>query len=160
MRIEQSGSAQVLERRRSRAVAHDETENLLYIVTTDIIWIYSFPKTKYVASFNVSGAENPCANKDQVFVPQYGPDDIVEYAHGGTEPISTLKDPGENPESCAIDPTTGNLAVTNYGGASKPGDVVIYGNPQRPPTLYSDREIYYYWFCGYDNKGDLFVDGM
>jgi hypothetical protein len=77
---------------------------------------------------------------------------IVEYAHGGTTPIATLNDPGEDPRSCSIDPTTGNLAVAN----SEPGDVVVYtrGTPQP-----YDPQLNYPIAVAYDDKGNLFVDG-
>ncbi len=146
---------------RSAATASEtKSEALLYITTADIIWIFSFPRTKFVASFSVYGAENPCADEDHVFVPQYGPDDIVEYAHGGTEPIATLEDAGQDPFSCAVDPTSGTIAVTNYGNATRPGNVALYIRAQNVPVIYSDPDIYYYWFCGYDDKGNLFVDGI
>ena len=54
----------------------------------------------------------------EVFVPysQFysGPIYINEYAHGDSKPLATLSDPGPGyPFACAVDPTTGNLAVLN-----------------------------------------------
>jgi hypothetical protein len=99
-----------------------------------------------------------------VFVVDFGGEGgsagIVEYAHGGTSPIATLSDPGYNPQACSIDPTTGNLAVTNgpaeNGGM---GVVAIYADAKGDPTDYGDPKIDYMSFCGYDDKGNLFVDG-
>jgi hypothetical protein len=57
---------------------------------------------------------------------------------------------------------TGNLAVTNVSTAYdySAGDVVIYTNAKGTPTNYGDSNFDQYLFCGYDNKGDLFVDGI
>jgi hypothetical protein len=41
-----------------------------------------------------------------------------------------------------------------------PGNVALYITGQGAPVLYSDPKIYYYWFCGYDEKSNLFVDGI
>jgi DNA-binding beta-propeller fold protein YncE len=86
--------------------------------------------------------------------------DIIEYAHGGKSPIATLGDTGEYPSGCSVDPTTGNLAVANYksttGGA---GDISIYSGAKGTPKKYKDSKIQYFYFCGYDDSGDLFLDG-
>jgi hypothetical protein len=62
---------------------------------------------------------------------------------------------------CAVDPTTGNLAVTDFShdfGAS--GNVAIYRHASGNPQTFSDSGIAFYVYCGYDNRGNLFVDGM
>jgi hypothetical protein len=82
--------------------------------------------------------------KGNVFVATLD-DYILEYAHGGTTPIATLDDPGYYSEGCAVDPTTGNVAV--------------YRKAKGTPQLYSDPDFYTYWLCGYDSTGNLFVDG-
>jgi hypothetical protein len=86
---------------------------------------------------------------------------ILEYAHGGTEPIATLDDPGL-PSGCAVDPTTGNVAVANVSADDPPhyhGDVVVFPNGQDPPTQYSDSSIPFFLYCSYDATGNLLVDG-
>ena len=85
---------------------------------------------------------------------------IHKYAHGGTKPIATLKDPGELPGGCAVDPTTGNLAIANVSTlGSDPGDVLIYLKG-RGRNIFKAQGISYYEYCGYDNAGNLFVDGQ
>ncbi|MFY9664164.1 MAG: hypothetical protein WAL67_05910 [Candidatus Cybelea sp.] len=88
---------------------------------------------------------------------------IVEYSHGGTMPIATLIDTDAAPMGCSVDPTTGNLAVTNYAtfhrGGSGPGNVAIYTGAKGSPEIYTAPYIDDFYFCGYDNKGNLFVDG-
>jgi len=85
------------------------------------------------------------------------------YAHGGASPIATLSDSGYDPYACSFDPSTGNLAVANYStylGGSSPGNVAVYPSARGDPTDYTDDELWRYFNCGYDNKGDLFLDGL
>jgi hypothetical protein len=83
---------------------------------------------------------------------------IYEYAHGGTDPVATLSDPGFA-SGCAVDPTTGNLAVANYS-TTGPGIVAIYPDARGTPTLYSDSNTDAFDYCTYDNQGDLFATGL
>jgi hypothetical protein len=85
---------------------------------------------------------------------------ITEYAHASTSPIRTLNDPDGRANGCSVDPTTGNLAVADFWGPSEGiGNVAVYQNASGTPTSYSNPNIYYYYYCGYDDKGNLFVDG-
>ena len=65
--------------------------------------------------------------------------------------------------SCAIDPTTGDLAGANIeSGTSKnpfPGDVSVYQGATAKPMRFLAPNIYSYYFLGYDDAGNLFVDG-
>jgi hypothetical protein len=71
-------------------------------------------------------------------------------------PIRTLPD-GDIPLGCSVDPTTGNLAVTNEGSGA--GEVAIFPNAKEPAQWYRDPEIGTYGLCGYDDQGNLFLDG-
>lgn len=87
--------------------------------------------------------------------------DIVEYAHGGTEVINTLSDAGEYPLGCAVNPISGALVVTNiYTTGSGPGSIAVYHHASGEPLILSDPEIYYVYFCGFDNAGNLYIDGL
>jgi hypothetical protein len=112
----------------------------------------------------LTGFETPyglCTDKSgDVWVVNDGASEMVEYAHGGTGSIATLSDPSEYPEGCAIDPTTGNLAVANFSSNTGGGNVVIYADAKGTPQAYSDPSIVDYRFCGYDANGNLFVDGV
>ena len=97
-----------------------------------------------------------CADKaGNVFVPNSGKHQIVEFAHGGKRPIATLKDDIQSPYSCAVDPTTGNLAVANYDSPSQ-DDIAIYNRAKGAPHFRSLDDAA---FVTYDAKGDLFVEG-
>jgi hypothetical protein len=63
-------------------------------------------------------------------------------------------DPNALPVGCSVDPTTGNLALTDGVG------VTIYQGAQGPPTTYTAPGFYQYWYCAYDRNGDLFVSGI
>jgi len=138
-------------------------KKLLYVSSalTDDVYVYSYSNQKLVGT--LTGFKLPyglCADKTgDVWIVDDGAQEIVEYKHGGTSPITTLSDPGEYPEGCSVDPTTGNLAITNFYSSSGSGSVSIYAHASGEPTTYSDPSIANFRFCGYDDKGNLFADG-
>ncbi|HLY01894.1 MAG TPA: hypothetical protein VKR56_05285 [Candidatus Cybelea sp.] len=109
--------------------------------------------------------EGLCADsKGDVFVANTNVDNIEEYAHGGTKPIATLADlPYYFPSSCAVDPVSGDLAVTNlayYNSGSGSGNLVIFKHAAGRPQPYSIATIFADYMCGYDDRGNLVVDGL
>jgi hypothetical protein len=82
-----------------------------------------------------------------------GANEVLEFAHGGTSPIFTINTMSDLPASCAIDPKTGDLAVTM---ASSP-KVVVYKAGSIDGTAYTPP--FYPFFSGYDPDGNLYVDG-
>jgi hypothetical protein len=84
-----------------------------------------------------------------------GTDTVVEYAHGGTSPIATLTVSAGDAVSCAVDPTTGNLAVAIIDA----NEVVIFKNGSGSGSVIQDPTSSSF-FIAYDNKGNLFVDGL
>jgi DNA-binding beta-propeller fold protein YncE len=137
--------------------------SLLYVssVLTGDVYVYSYSTQKLVGT--LTGFTQPyglCADKaGNVWVVNDGASQLVEYAHGGSTPIATLSDTGEYPEGCSVDAVTGNLAVTNFYSTSGAGSVSIYAAARGTPQIYSDPAIVNYRFCGYDARGNLFVDG-
>ncbi|HLY01241.1 MAG TPA: hypothetical protein VKR56_01950, partial [Candidatus Cybelea sp.] len=86
---------------------------------------------------------------------------IVEYAHGGKKAKATLTDSGTiNPFGCSVDPTTGNLAVANLGNDKVGGSLVVYAGAQGSGKSYTASSLTHAYFCGYDDSGNLFVDGL
>jgi hypothetical protein len=141
-----------------------KSQPLLYIsdAGTNDVYVYSLPSGKRVGM--LGGFDEPqgeCSNgAGDVFVTNTQKSEILEYAHGGTKPIARLKDHGFYPVGCSIDPTTGNLAATNiFATDGRYGSVAIYKGASGSPTRFTDSNIYYYYFCGYDNRGNLYVDG-
>jgi hypothetical protein len=125
------------------------------------VYVYSYATQQLVGT--LTGFSTPyglCSDKNgNVWIVNDGASQLVKYAHGGTSPIATLSDPSEFPEGCAVDPKTGNLAVTNFYSQTGGGSVAIYAKAKGSPALYTDPNVAEYRFCGYDNKGNLFVDG-
>lgn len=120
-------------------------QQLLYVSTPDgEVSVWSYPYYKELGT--VTGFQAPeglCVDAaGDVFVTETEGQDVREYAHGSLTPKATLKDPGYTPVSCAVDPTTGNLAVANSGPftGSGPGNVAFYeGAAGNPSAYYSDR---------------------
>lgn len=149
--------------------------NLLYVANNydGSVDIYPYPKIQNAKPIGVLaglgngtvGISGLCSNKTgDVFV------GTVEFAHGGTAPIAQLSD--KYPAiACAVDPTTGDLAVANWdepGAENQAGNVAIYRNAKGTPTYrqapytqaVNATGIFYYYNCTYDDRGDLFVDGL
>jgi len=138
--------------------------DLLYIAGRNgAVYVLTYPQGQLVGELGLPIAPNSggiCSDqKGDIFVPDGS--EIVEFSHGGTQPIATLEDGYGyyEPRGCSVDPTTGNLAVTNDVNWPYEGNVAIYANAQGEPTYYSDSEIRNPIFCGYDNQGNLFIDG-
>lgn len=137
---------------------------LLYVSDSgrDVVDVYSFPGGKSVGA--LSGFDVPqgvCVDKaDNVWITNQSANDILEYAHGGTKSIATLKDSTEYPDSCAVDSKSGDLAVTNGFSSSGGGSVGIYTGAKGSPTMYTDSSMTEYSFVAYDDSGNLFVDGV
>jgi DNA-binding beta-propeller fold protein YncE len=73
---------------------------------------------------------------------------ITEFAHGGTTAIVTLQYPYVA-LGCAIDPKTGDLAVSGHA-------VAIYADARGTPAIYSST-VYGFAYCGYDDNSNLFL---
>ena len=137
--------------------------DLLYASTPyDWIYVFAYPSGSPVTSFNSPAAsvDGLCADAaGDVFVVGYsGNGYVFKYAHGATSPSSTITIYSYRPYSCAVDPTTGNLAVFNYAGEG--GNVAIYQHAEGDPNYYSipNGAASFPGYCAYDDKGDLFVD--
>jgi hypothetical protein len=135
--------------------------DLLYVGSfVNGIYVLTYPQGQLVSSFQLSSGEHVtglCSdNEGNVFAAVGTPDGqgvIVEYAHGGTTPIASLQDEYE-PISCAVDPVTGDLAATSLK------NVAIYPGAQGEATYYSDPDMDWFFYCAYDDSGNLFVDGF
>ena len=119
--------------------------------------VLPYPQGKLLGSLkHFYAPQGECVDKNgDVFITNFGGGQIFEYAHAGTRRVATLKSPAAGPIGCSVDATTGSLAVSAFGGV-----VAIYKNARGKPTTYSDPQIAKFYWCAYDNVGNLFVDGQ
>jgi hypothetical protein len=137
---------------------------LLYVSDTETGDVYVFDYPKGTPAGTITGLADPAGEcvdaSGDVFVTNTGGSNVLEYAHGGTTPVATLKDDGYFPVGCSVDPKTGNLAVTNFSSTSSlAGNLVVYKHAKGKPTAYSDPNMPAFLLCGYDDRGNLFADG-
>lgn len=151
----------------STSAVHREARGALLYVSDTVsgeVYVFSYPKgTLQQTLTDFADPAGECVDGNgNVFIANTGGSNIIEYAHGGSAPIATLKDDGYFPVGCSIDPTTGDLAVTNFPTTgSVPGDVAIYKKAKgRPRRHYVDSSLNEPLLCGYDSSGNLFVDGL
>lgn len=133
--------------------------DLLYIsdLGANAVDYYTYPGGSLIGKLTGFGSvAGLCSDKagDVFVVDEAGP--IQMYAHGGKTSKRKLQTSGA-PYGCAIDPTTGNLALTQLSSYSY-GAIAIYPQSKGTPKIYRDKGIDATWFCGYDNKGNLFAD--
>lgn len=142
-----------------------KNQTLLYVSDSGTFDVYAYSYPKGTLEGTLTGFDNPqgeCVDSaGDVFVTNSFKGQILEYAHGGTTPIATLSDPNQYPIDCAVDPTTGNLAVSNYfAKTGGPGSVAIYQGAQGTPVYYAESNVNYEYYLGYDSAGNLYVDGL
>jgi hypothetical protein len=139
--------------------------NLLYVSNGQAVYVYTFPRGKSVGL--VSGPLGPkglCTDKlGDIFVPWvYNVGGVNEYAHGGGTPIAYLGVDFNWPNGCSINPKTGALAVV-AGPNNERAVVAVYRYERKRgwglSRDYSASFMAMSDFCGYDDKGNLFIDG-
>lgn len=136
-------------------------KNLLYVSSYQQVLVYDYGTNNEVGKLDYfTDAAGSCTDaKGDVFVTNYGAADILEFAHGKSSPIRTLIDPSPYAYDCAVDPSTGNLAVVNEYGQSQysPGNVALYTDAKGNPKTYKINGFSTYASCTYDSEGDLLV---
>jgi hypothetical protein len=139
------------------------SQALLYVSSDSNVNVYSYPQANLVGQLaGFVAAWGECGDKSgNVYITDAYSDHVVEYAHGGTQPVAVYTGQLVDPTGCAVDPLGGALAVTTGGVfGSLSGTLAIFVAANQPPTLYANKNIVTYGFCGYDARGNLFVDGI
>jgi hypothetical protein len=132
-------------------------EDLLYVSTQNPgnVHVFAYPSNKKVGEIaNVSGDE--CVDsKGDVFITNGTK--VLGYRHGETKPFKKLSYSNlESPDSCAVDPKTGDLAVTNSSSGNPV--VFIFHHAKQHVKYYYDSNLWGLLSCAYDDKGNLFID--
>lgn len=144
---------------KSQTPATKDTD-LLYVseIPTSKVFVYSYPQGTLVRTITgVLHPEGECVDAaGNVYVANGAADDVSEFKHGGAKATAYYNDGGYKPYACSVDPTTGNLAVTEYGTRD---EIAIFSGPSTFPAQYRDPRIFSYYSCAYDAQGNLFVDG-
>jgi hypothetical protein len=153
------------DRRVSWMTPEAKKQSLLYLSDggADEVRVYSYPGGKRAGALTqVQDPAGVCSDAaGDVWVVNSASFTIAEYAHGATKSEATLSDVGAgNPLGCSVDPTTGNLAVTNLGSAGIGGNLSIYTGAKGSAKKFQDSDLTYFYFCAYDDGGNLFVDGL
>lgn len=138
--------------------------DLLYGSAGDDVYVFSYPEGKLVGTLTgFHDSQDMCSDKQgNVWIANDtgGSDgqagELLEYAHGGTEAISTLSD-AASPIDCSVDPTTGNLAVVNFDVEPFDEGLAIYAAAKGEPHYYSMKVGP--GSCTYDDHGNVFVTG-
>jgi len=148
-------------RARSWMSPQAKRKNLFYVsdLANNVVYVYTYPQGRLqgtLAGFDAPGGE--CVDRSgDVFITNGRGDSVDEYAHAAKEPKAVLATPGQT-WSCSVDPTTGNLAVLFLSPSQGEG-VAIYPHGHGSPTLYYASPSAALAYCGFDNAGNLFLDG-
>ena len=138
---------------------------LLYVSSLDIpsVLVYNYATGKLAGEiFGLSQVEGLCVDKaGNIWMASTGLGKIFEYAHGGSHSIKTLTDTNEVPWGCAIDPTTGDLAVANdESDTAGKGSISIFTHAKGTPKVYpGPSQLLYLAYVAYGPDGTLYLDG-
>ena len=147
-----SASATHAGRGKSWMLSEAKSEDLIYAVGgCDGTCVLSYPKGKLVGELTgVQGLADCSDSKGNVFISEQT--DVVEFAHGDKTPIAAYDTPNTPPTGCSVDPESGSLAVVNQDF------VAVFPAGSTTPTSYNT--LLNAQACGYDNAGNLFVNGF
>jgi hypothetical protein len=138
--------------------------DLLYASAGNDVYVFSYPAGKLVGTlkgFHDSQDMCPDKNGNVWIANDPGGSDgaagqLLKYAHGGTKPIVTLSD-AASPIDCAVDPTTGNLAVVNFDLEPFDEGLAVYAAAKGKPHYFKLKVGP--GTCTYDDHGNVFVTG-
>jgi hypothetical protein len=140
-------------------------QDLLYVSNGNgIVNIYNYSTQELIGELiDFTKPEGECTDrKGDVYITDYSTGDIDEYAHGATTAMRVINESPYNPDACAIDPKSGDLAVANYsdGGSYTQGSLAIYAHAKGKPKYYTSKALYQVNGVAYDTHGDLLVTGF
>jgi hypothetical protein len=84
---------------------------------------------------------------------------VYKYQHGAKNYAKDWKLEGVEPFGCSYDRTTHDLAVTTASLGVTSGSVLVIAPNSYYSHNYYSSYVANYYYCGYDDKGNLFVNG-
>jgi hypothetical protein len=85
---------------------------------------------------------------------------VYMYQHGGTRPVNQWNFERVVPFGCSYDGPSGKLAVSTVSLGVASGALFVIDTDSQESSVYYSYDISNYYYCGYDAKGDLFVNGQ
>jgi hypothetical protein len=143
------------------ATSGNKSNPLAYVIdSSGDVNVYSYPG--FVQQQTLAAFEDPrgeCVDSEgNVWIADAHNYRLVEYAHGGTQPIATLSDPAGVPSTCAVSSSSGTLAVGNFVSQSYgEGNVALYAHAKGKPKIVKGSPGAVY-FLAYDSHDNLFAD--
>ncbi len=140
---------------RGSSIASDaQTRDLLYVSDRKdgSVSVYSLPEGSLRDRIPDIRANGLCSSESgDVFIPKNN--EVLEYAHDGARPIAVFRSSlGGAVQFCAVDPSTGNLAV-----AGAKSGLAIYVGAKAGPKVYRTGHHDRFSSVAYDGDGNLFV---
>lgn len=142
---------------------------LLYVSdgANGVVDVYNYRAKQGKLVGQITGFDFPygqCVDASgDVYVVDNGTSNVYEYQHGVSTPIATASDTYGKPDGCSVDPTTGNVAVSNFSGAtsSTAGGVDVFaGGLSGKQRYYTAPNLYRALPGAYDPKGNFFAQGI
>jgi sugar lactone lactonase YvrE len=139
-------------------------QNLLYVSDPKAgdVYMIAVPSGRLVGKLTgFSSPNGDCVDQhENVFVDDSGEGQVRAYAHGAESAFRVLNDASWYPNTCSVDPTTGNLAVCNIRTTQAEGSIAVYLNAKGAAHYYRYSGADNFWYCTYDSDGNLFADAM
>src|ERR1700722_7599857 len=134
----------------SSLAKHHQAGALMYVAGLGASYVLTYPQGNLAGTIN-QGASGACSDSaGSVYLVG---NSVSEYSHGATMPSRTLS-LSSTPYSCSVNPVTRDLAVT----LPEADEVAVFPSGSGSPTIYDPQVSDAQW-CGYDDAGNLFVDG-
>ena len=134
-------------------------KKLLYISdqSTDRVYVYNYATKRLLGRLH--GFYQPAGQcvdtKGDVWITDSAGEAVVEYAHGAVRRTNRIRTIGLA-NSCSIDPTSGNLAVSNSQTPQGKSNIEVFDLAGAHKT-YSSSACQNIVQVGYDSSGNLYV---